>query len=135
MGRSLAPRSSSRADISRRPAGGCAVEELFSMLGRPHTLTILSLFQQQGDHPIRFRDLQARSGLSPRTLSDRLRRLVETGFLRRHAYRERPPRVEYEAMAKTLELGALFELLAGWAGRNSLEVTPTVSVVGKIALR
>ena len=105
------------------------------MLGQPHTLAMLSLFQQQGSRPIRFRDLQARTGISPRTLSDRLRQLVEAGFLQRHAYRERPPRVEYEAMAKTLELKGLFELLAGWAGRNTLEVTPTVSIVGKVPVR
>ena len=39
-------------------------------------------------------------GISPRTLSERLRALEEGGILLRTSYPERPPRVEYELTEK-----------------------------------
>jgi len=39
-------------------------------------------------------------GISPRTLSERLRWLEQEGILERRSYPESPPRVEYELTAK-----------------------------------
>jgi DNA-binding HxlR family transcriptional regulator len=39
-------------------------------------------------------------GISPRTLSERLRVLEEEGVVVRHSYPESPPRVEYELTSK-----------------------------------
>ena len=39
-------------------------------------------------------------GISPRTLSERLRALEHEGIVERHSYPESPPRVEYELTAK-----------------------------------
>jgi DNA-binding HxlR family transcriptional regulator len=40
------------------------------------------------------------SGISPRTLAERLRALEHEGIVERHSYPESPPRVEYELTAK-----------------------------------
>ena len=39
-------------------------------------------------------------GISPRTLSERLRALEDEGIVERHSYPEAPPRVEYELTDK-----------------------------------
>jgi DNA-binding HxlR family transcriptional regulator len=105
------------------------------MLGQPHTLEILHTFQTAGDAPVRFGELEKRLHLSPRTLSDRLRSLVEAGFLVRNAYREIPPRVEYRGTRKTAELQEIFSALECWAKANSLTQVPMIASVGRIANR
>jgi DNA-binding HxlR family transcriptional regulator len=112
---------------------GCPVSELFAVLGRPHMLQILHAFQESGGAPIRFNELQTRLGISPKTLSSRLRTLVEGGFLTRRAYNEIPPRVEYQPSTKTGELADLFEALDLWAQRNTVHQVPMVSTVGRVS--
>ncbi len=98
---------------------GCAVTELFRLLGKAHMLDILHVFHSDpGVH--RFVDLQARLRISPNTLSERLRDLVDAGLLSRTAYNEIPPRVDYEATAKALDLAPLFDSLQTWSGRHDL---------------
>jgi DNA-binding HxlR family transcriptional regulator len=49
----------------------------------------------------RFSELEhSCSGISPRTLSERLRALEQEGIVMRHSYPESPPRVEYELTPK-----------------------------------
>ncbi|MCI4373096.1 MAG: helix-turn-helix transcriptional regulator [Thermoplasmata archaeon] len=117
-----------------RPAG-CNVSELFAMLGQPHMLSILATLIGSGPGSLRFTEIQNRLHLSPKTLSSRLRTLVEGGFATRHAFREIPPRVEYQATAKLVQLGTLFDLLRGWAEENTMHATLTVSVTGKVPAR
>jgi DNA-binding HxlR family transcriptional regulator len=49
------------------------------------------------------------SGISPRTLSLRLRALEEEGIVERHMYPEVPPRVEYALTEKGLALLPIIE--------------------------
>ena len=49
------------------------------------------------------------SGISPRTLSLRLRALEEEGIVERHTYPEVPPRVEYALTRKGLALLPIIE--------------------------
>ncbi len=50
---------------------------------------------------LRFGELQrSLSGISPKTLSDRLRRLEEAGIVNRTCFSEMPPRVEYRLTEK-----------------------------------
>src|ERR1700674_3197461 len=93
---------------SQPAAEGCKVAELFAVLGRPHMLEILHTFQSNGGNPIRFNELQSRLKISPKTLSQRLKLLVDAGFLARRAFNEIRPRVEYQPTPKTEELGELF---------------------------
>lgn len=110
---------------------GCAVGDLFAMLGKPHMLGLLHAFCAASG-PIRFRDLEAQLRIPPKTLSQRLRTLVERGFLARQAYSEIPPRVEYAPTRKLMELLPLFAALDTWAKENTMTATPVVSVVGAV---
>lgn len=112
------------------PAEGCPVGSLFAMLGQPHMLQILHVFLNPDAGPIRFVELQRQLTLSPRTLSNRLKALVESGLLVRRRYNEIPPRVEYELTEKGRQLGDLFRAMEAWAGHNTLTTVRTVSVVG-----
>ena len=49
------------------------------------------------------------AGISPRTLSLRLRALEEEGIVERHTYAEVPPRVEYALTEKGLDLLPIIE--------------------------
>jgi DNA-binding HxlR family transcriptional regulator len=58
----------------------------------------------------RFSELQrSLSGISPKTLADRLRRLEEAGVVTRACFAEMPPRVEYRLTEKGLALLGIIE--------------------------
>ncbi|HEY4705001.1 MAG TPA: helix-turn-helix domain-containing protein [Thermoplasmata archaeon] len=99
---------------------GCEIEELFHVLGKTYVLDILHIVTQEGAGPQRFVELQSRLDMSPNTLSDRLKDLVKAGLLSRTSYNEIPPRVDYEATPKALDLQPVFESLAAWAARHTL---------------
>jgi DNA-binding HxlR family transcriptional regulator len=101
------------------------------MLGQPHMLRILAALNESRPKSLRFTEFQERLHLSPKTLSLRLRTLVEAGFVTRQAFREIPPRVEYQATAKLTQLGGLFDLLRGWATENTMHATPMLSMIGR----
>ena len=62
------------------------------------------------DGHTRFGELQrSLEGISPRTLSLRLRALEEQGIVERHTYPEVPPRVEYSLTSKGEALLPLIE--------------------------
>ena len=69
----------------------------------------------------RFSELErSLAGISPRTLSLRLRALEEEGILIRRTYPEVPPRVEYSLTAKGLALVPLIESMRSY-GREWLD--------------
>lgn len=102
-------------------ASGCRIGELFKLLSKSHVLELLHVFLHVGG-PLRFVDLQVRLGMSPNTLSDRLKALVEAGLLTRTPYNQIPPRVDYAATAKAHDLRAAFAALDGWAASHDLAV-------------
>jgi len=103
------------------PGGGCQIQDLFKLLGKSHTLDILHLFVvQDANHTERFVEIQRALKLSPNTLSERLRDLVEAGLLARQSYNEIPPRVDYQATRKARDLEPVFEELIKWAQRHNL---------------
>ena len=103
----------------RTAPGGCEITELFRVLGKGHMLDILHLFLHE-EGPRRFVDVQNRLRLSPNTLTERLKELVQVGLLTRTAYNEIPPRVDYEATRKARDLLPVFQSLQDWALRNDL---------------
>ena len=101
--------------------GGCQIQDLFKLLGKSHTLDILHLFViQEPSDSIRFVEVQNALKLSPNTLSERLKELVDAGLLARTAYNEIPPRVDYQATRKARDLEPVFEALIAWATRHDL---------------
>jgi DNA-binding HxlR family transcriptional regulator len=62
--------------------------------------------------PCRFSELQrSLVGISPRTLSLRLRSLEEEGIVERRAFAEMPPRVEYRLTARGAHLVPLVDAM------------------------
>jgi DNA-binding HxlR family transcriptional regulator len=88
--------------------------DLFSLLGKAHTLELLSQFLLEEQESFRFNELQDALDLSPNTLSRRLDELEEAGLLTRTTYDEIPPRVEYATTERLDALGPTFDELSGW---------------------
>lgn len=105
--------------------GGCKMGDLFRVLGKTHMLDILYVVMVEGDgRPRRFVDVQHALRLSPNTLSERLRELVQAGLLTRTAYNEIPPRVDYALTEKARDLEPVFATLRAWAAKHDLQPVP-----------
>jgi|DewCreStandDraft_5_1066085.scaffolds.fasta_scaffold00373_65 DNA-binding HxlR family transcriptional regulator len=106
---------------------GCPVARAAALLGDTWTLLLVHLLQAG---PRRFGELQSVIKISPRVLSERLRKLQEAGLVTRRLYPEIPPRVEYAltpmgtAALKVVE--ALAEFGERWLPRPNTEaLNPT----------
>jgi DNA-binding HxlR family transcriptional regulator len=72
---------------------------------------------------LRFSELHAQlPAVTPRVLTERLRKLERDGFLRRSYYREIPPRVEYEITPLAETLIPALRVLADWSAAHLDEV-------------
>jgi DNA-binding HxlR family transcriptional regulator len=91
----------------------CPIARFLTVLDGPWaTLIVRELLTG----PKRFTELRAAlPGISPKTLSSRLRRFVVTGLVTRTAYSEIPPRVEYELTAAGARLEVVLATMAAWA--------------------
>jgi DNA-binding HxlR family transcriptional regulator len=79
-------------------AGCCSVAACADIIGAKWTALLV---HDLSEGPRRFSQLEHSCvGISPRTLSERLRHLEEIDIVARHSYPESPPRVEYELTAK-----------------------------------
>lgn len=85
----------------------------------------LLLVKELAEGQSRFCELErALDGISPRTLSLRLRALEEEGILARRTFAEVPPRVEYELTEKGLALVPLIEDMRAYGRRWLPEARP-----------
>ena len=104
------------------PVGCCA--ELVS--GKWTLLVIRDL----ADSSRRFCELErSLQGISPRTLSLRLRALEECGIVDRHTYPEVPPRVEYALTEKGRALVPLIEEMRSYGRRWLVETQRSSSTL------
>ncbi|TME01447.1 MAG: helix-turn-helix transcriptional regulator [Chloroflexi bacterium] len=72
--------------------------------------------------PRRFGELlEALGNVSPKTVSQRLKMLEESGFVQRQAFAEIPPRVEYRLTEKGLALVDIMEAIRLFAERYLTE--------------
>lgn len=77
---------------------GCPVARTAQIMGNKWTPLILRDLE---DGQKRFSELErSLHGISPKTLSERLRRLEESAVVKRTCFAEVPPRVEYELTEK-----------------------------------
>ena len=75
----------------------------------------LLLVRELSEGRSRFCELErSLSGISPRTLSLRLRALEEESIVERHTFPEVPPRVEYALTAKGQALLPIIEDMRAW---------------------
>jgi DNA-binding HxlR family transcriptional regulator len=76
----------------------CAVAACAEIIGAKWTALLV---HDLSEGPRRFSQLEhSCAGISPRTLSERLRALEDEEIVERRSYAESPPRVEYELTAK-----------------------------------
>src|SRR6201993_2494121 len=76
----------------------CSVAACAEIIGAKWTALLV---HDLSEGPRRFSQLEhSCAGISPRTLSERLRALEEEGLVERRSYPESPPRVEYELTDK-----------------------------------
>jgi len=90
-------------------------------LGTRWTALILREFIDHG--PRRFQDLQDILGLSPNTLSNRLKKLEAAGILARRAYSENPPRSEYVLTEAGQALSPVMTALHRWGTTHTPELS------------
>jgi len=85
----------------------------------------LLVIRDLADGSARFCELErSLEGISPRTLSLRLRALEEEGIVARNTFPEVPPRVEYELTEKGKALVPLIEDMRRYGARWLLEEKP-----------
>jgi DNA-binding HxlR family transcriptional regulator len=68
--------------------------------------------------------LEAMGNVSPKTVSHRLKKLEEIGFVQRQAYAEIPPRVEYSLTEKGLALADILEAIRQFGEHYLLDIGP-----------
>lgn len=87
----------------------CAVACCADIIGAKWTALIV---HDLSEGPRRFSQLEhACPGISPRTLSERLRLMEHEAFVERRSYAETPPRVEYELTGKGKALLPIIEAM------------------------
>ncbi len=93
-------------------AKNCPVARTVNLIGGKWTLLILrDLF----DGTKRFGELRTSlNGISPKTLTEKLRTLEQDGIIERKIYPEVPPRVEYSLTKRGKTLEAIFEAMREW---------------------
>ena len=91
----------------------CPVARTAALIATPWTPLILREFMLQG--PRRYQDLlDALEGISPNTLSARLKLLEAAGILGRHSYQDHPPRWAYHLTEKGEALRPLLRAMRDW---------------------
>ena len=113
---SLTPAPQSAERGTSQPGGEtfCGVAAAVAVLGDAWTLLLV---RDLADEPRRFTALQASTGISPRVLTDRLRKMMGEGLVTRHIYAEIPPRVEYALTPKGHDAVAVVAALRAYGER------------------
>jgi len=105
-----------RPEISAPYDMRCPIARTLDIVGERWTILILRDLLLEG--PRKFQDFQqSLAGISPNTLSARLKRLEESGVVERRFYEQHPPRAEYLLTAKGRALGPVLKALLDW-GRS-----------------
>jgi DNA-binding HxlR family transcriptional regulator len=96
----------------------CPVARTLNIVGERWTILILRDLLLQG--PRKFQDFQeSLSGISPTTLSSRLKQLAENGIVVRRFYADHPPRAEYVLTDKGRALGPALKALLDWGRKHT----------------
>jgi DNA-binding HxlR family transcriptional regulator len=96
-----------------------AAAQLCRHFGKSHALAVFRTLAF-ADRPLRFGELQDRLDVSPNTLSERLNELTDLRLVRREAYSERPPRVEYSPTERGEALFPALAVFDWWAAEYEL---------------
>lgn len=97
----------------------CPLEGVIEIISRRWAQQIISII---GNHKkLRFNEIMEKMGkISPKTLTDRLKELETAGLIKREAFAEIPPRVEYTLTKDGMKLRNALVPLMEWASSKSL---------------
>lgn len=114
--------------LVKEPGDLCphVLDRVVRSVGRRWTILILVTLGNFG--VLRFHELEEKlGGVSPKTLTARLRELETLDFVRRQSFPEVPPRVEYSLTGEGEELVAALRPLIRWADRAAHADVPDPS--------
>ncbi|MFX1256375.1 MAG: winged helix-turn-helix transcriptional regulator [Promethearchaeota archaeon] len=98
----------------------CPVEGIINVISKKWALVIIGTISNH--KKLRFNELMNNIiGISPKTLSDRLKELKEVGLIKREAFTEIPPRVEYSLTQDGVEIRDAMLPLMEWAYKKSIQ--------------
>ena len=96
----------------------CPIARTLDFVGERWTFLILRDLVRFG--PCKFQDFERTlAGISPNTLSARLKRLEDAGIVERRFYAQHPPRAEYLLTEKGRELRPALRALFEWGERHT----------------
>jgi DNA-binding HxlR family transcriptional regulator len=96
----------------------CPVARALAIVGERWTILILRDLFLHG--PRKFQDFErSLAGISPNTLSARLKTLEEHGLVERAFYESHPPRAEYMLTARGRELRPVLKALREWGEKHT----------------
>lgn len=94
----------------------CPIARTLGVVGESWTILILRDLVVNG--PRKFQDFErSLKGISPTTLSARLKRLEEAGIVERRFYAQHPPRAEYLLTDRGRDLRPVLKALLEWGQR------------------
>ena len=109
--------------VSRKEGEPCCVcpcpcEGIIDIVGKKWVLCVLAQLGNNGT--MRFSQLLAQlQGISAKTLAEVLKSLQQSGIIKREAFSEIPPRVEYHLTREGRELAMLVAPLMVWADKKT----------------
>ncbi len=94
----------------------CPISRTAMILGSRWTAQIIRELLDHG--PRRFQDFSgALDGITPTTLSNRLKMLEESGVVAREIYETHPPRAEYILTPKGKKMSAIIGAMRDWGAK------------------
>ncbi len=92
----------------------CSIEGIMGVLSKKWALLVISAIGN--NQKLRYNELEKKLGeISPKTLADRLKELESANIIKREAFAEIPPRVEYSLTKEGMELRNAIMPLIRWA--------------------
>ncbi len=91
----------------------CPYKKILAVLGKAYTFSILRVLAREGI--ARFNSIAREVHGSPKTITDRLTELVKEDIVKREAFAEIPPRVEYSLTEMGEGLKPVMAYLRDWA--------------------
>ena len=96
----------------------CPVARTLKIIGERWTILVLRDLFRHG--PRKFQDFEhSLTGISPNTLSARLKTLEDHGVVERRFYADHPPRAEYLLTEKGRELRPVVRALREWGEKHT----------------
>jgi len=98
----------------------CPLEGIIDVISKKWALLVIAIIGN--NHKLRFNEIMKNlEGISPKTLAGILKQLERSDLIKREAFAEIPPRVEYSLTRDGIELRNAIKPLMGWASARSGE--------------